>query len=234
MRGAIPPLPQYVFMAWCLVKRSDSFTLPGANPAVLHTSSSRGTCLSTRKTDILPSYHIVSHAGLLLLATVLSGTELHYSWWQACVSLLDSLVQHRKEGVSKSFRTESITTINTLWEATQRFMAAKLTRLTHKIAIQLHLLAESYIICISRSRRPVRKLLDTPSHLAVFRFHNGNNALCWISHMSPRMGGGVGELVYLVNNGSGTNIQTIEGKQENRSKWWHTDIHIQTRTHQFN
>jgi len=38
-------------------------------------------------------------------------------------------------------------------------MGAKLTRLTHKIAIQLHLVAESS----SRSRRPVRKLLDTTS-----------------------------------------------------------------------
>jgi hypothetical protein len=27
MRGAIPPLPQYVFMAWCLVKHRDNFTL---------------------------------------------------------------------------------------------------------------------------------------------------------------------------------------------------------------
>jgi hypothetical protein len=44
-------------------------------------------------------------------------------------------------------------------------MAAKLTRLTHKIAIQLHLLAESCNICSSDSRRPVRKLLDTPSYL---------------------------------------------------------------------
>jgi len=48
------------------------------------------------------------------------------------------------EGVSKSFRTESITkhvftTINTCWEATQRVMATKITRLTQKIAIQLHL-----------------------------------------------------------------------------------------------
>jgi len=42
-------------------------------------------------------------------------------------------------------------------------MAAKLTRLTHKIAIQLHLVAESWPICSSRCRRPVRKLLDTPS-----------------------------------------------------------------------
>jgi len=39
-------------------------------------------------------------------------------------------------------------------------MVAKLTRLTHKIAIQLHLMAQSRTICSSRSRRPVRKLLD--------------------------------------------------------------------------
>jgi hypothetical protein len=43
-------------------------------------------------------------------------------------------------------------------------MAAKLTRLTRKIAMQLHILAESYTICSSRSRRPVRKLLDTTSY----------------------------------------------------------------------
>jgi hypothetical protein len=40
--------------------------------------------------------------------------------------------------------------------------AAKLTILTHKTAIQLHLVAESCTICCSRSRRPVRKLLVTP------------------------------------------------------------------------
>jgi hypothetical protein len=27
MSGAIPPLPQYAFMAWCLVKHRDNFTL---------------------------------------------------------------------------------------------------------------------------------------------------------------------------------------------------------------
>jgi hypothetical protein len=27
MRGAIPPLPQYVLMAWCLVKHRDNFTI---------------------------------------------------------------------------------------------------------------------------------------------------------------------------------------------------------------
>jgi hypothetical protein len=26
MRGAIPPLPQYFVMAWCLVKHRDNFT----------------------------------------------------------------------------------------------------------------------------------------------------------------------------------------------------------------
>jgi len=51
------------------------------------------------------------------------------------------------EGVTKRFRTESITKyklrkINTRSEATQRVMAVKRTRLTHKIAIQLHPVAD--------------------------------------------------------------------------------------------
>jgi hypothetical protein len=41
-------------------------------------------------------------------------------------------------------------------------MVANLTRLTHKIAIQLHLVAESCTICSFRSRQPVRKLLENP------------------------------------------------------------------------
>jgi hypothetical protein len=48
-------------------------------------------------------------------------------------------------------------------------MAAKLTTVTHKIAIQLHLVAESCMIYSSRSRRAVRKLLDTASNLILFR-----------------------------------------------------------------
>jgi hypothetical protein len=60
---------------------------------------------------------------------------------------------------------ETTTIINTRWEASQRVMTAKLARLTHKIAIQLHLVAESCIICSSHARRPVRKLLDTSSYL---------------------------------------------------------------------
>jgi len=42
-------------------------------------------------------------------------------------------------------------------------MTAKLTSLTHKIVIQLHLVAESCTICSSCSRQTVQKLLDTPS-----------------------------------------------------------------------
>jgi hypothetical protein len=49
-------------------------------------------------------------------------------------------------------------------------MVAKLARLTHKIAIQLHLVAESCTICSSHSRRPVRKLLYTPSYTHPHRF----------------------------------------------------------------
>jgi hypothetical protein len=58
-----------------------------------------------------------------------------------------------------------INKINTRWEATQRIMVPKLTRLIHKIAIQLHLVAERCTTCSSRSRQPVRKLLDTPSYI---------------------------------------------------------------------
>jgi len=59
------------------------------------------------------------------------------------------------------------TIINTRWEATQNVMAAKLTRLTYKTAMRLHLVAESSTIWSSRARRPVRKLLDTPSYGAI-------------------------------------------------------------------
>jgi len=40
-------------------------------------------------------------------------------------------------------------------------MAAKLTRLTYQIVIQLHLVAESCTICSSRCRQPVQKLKTT-------------------------------------------------------------------------
>jgi hypothetical protein len=56
-------------------------------------------------------------------------------------------------------------------------MAAKLTRLTHKIATQLHLVVQSSTICSSRSRRTVRKLLDALSYVELgprFVFHQRN------------------------------------------------------------
>jgi hypothetical protein len=58
-------------------------------------------------------------------------------------------------------------------------MTAKLVtliRLTDKIAIQLHLVAESCTTCSCCSRWPVRKLLDTPSYTAeIVPFHiNGS------------------------------------------------------------
>jgi hypothetical protein len=37
---------------------------------------------------------------------------------------------------------------------------------THKIAIQVHLVADNCTICCFRSRRPVRKILDTPLYLS--------------------------------------------------------------------
>jgi hypothetical protein len=76
------------------------------------------------------------------------------------------------EDISRSFRTESIKKCTLIFgnarrEETQRVMAAKLTRLTHKIAIQLHLVAQSCTICSSHSRQPVRKHLDTPSYVTI-------------------------------------------------------------------
>jgi hypothetical protein len=46
-------------------------------------------------------------------------------------------------------------------------MATKFTRMTHKIAIRLHLVAESCTIRSSRSRRPVRKLLDIHPRIII-------------------------------------------------------------------
>jgi len=46
-------------------------------------------------------------------------------------------------------------------------MEAKLTRLPHKIAIQLHVVAQSCTICGSRSGRPVRKLLVISSYYGI-------------------------------------------------------------------
>jgi hypothetical protein len=49
-------------------------------------------------------------------------------------------------------------------------LAAKLTRLTHKIAILLRLVAERCTICTSCSKWPVQNILDTPSYSTKSRF----------------------------------------------------------------
>jgi hypothetical protein len=63
-------------------------------------------------------------------------------------------------------------------------MAAKLTKLTHKIAIQLHLVAEICTICSSRARRPVRKLLDTPSYIPVCMCRGEGLEIWVLEHIS--------------------------------------------------
>jgi hypothetical protein len=90
--------------------------------------------------------------------------------------------------VNTTTTTTTTTTINTRWKATQRVMATELSRLTHKITIKVHIVAESCIICSSCSRRPVRKLLDTPSYLSC-SFCNGRSGclmssilLTWYNH----------------------------------------------------
>jgi len=44
MRGAIPPLPQYVFMAWCLVKQRDfTYLLTYLMSHGMYTHANKGT-----------------------------------------------------------------------------------------------------------------------------------------------------------------------------------------------
>jgi hypothetical protein len=69
-------------------------------------------------------------------------------------------------------------------------MAANLTRLTHTIAIQLHLVAGNCTIYNSRSRWPVRKLLDTSSYVLwpIHLINVGNmnyEAPCHVIFSSP-------------------------------------------------
>jgi len=70
-------------------------------------------------------------------------------------------------GVSKSFQTESITKYTLTTNKPSLRSNIKLTRLTHNTEIQLHLVAESCIICSSRNKWPVRKLLDIPSYMYI-------------------------------------------------------------------
>jgi hypothetical protein len=86
--------------------------------------------------------------------------------WMVQISGDHTTVYPKVSGLSHNEIKTTTTTTNTRWEAIKRVMAAKLTRLTHKLVIQLHLVAESCTIWSSRARQPVRKLLDTPSYAA--------------------------------------------------------------------
>jgi hypothetical protein len=134
-----------------------------------------GSALSQGSRSASSNY---KHPAVLFTAVLTAATSplSRWSWqetsWSVCLLPNRNFVSSLCENVSKSFRTESMkkythTVGITRWEATQRFMAAKLTRLTHRIAIQLHLGVESCTICSSRSRLPVRKLLDTPSYTPI-------------------------------------------------------------------
>jgi hypothetical protein len=103
----------------------------------------------------------------VLLTLVLAGLLFMISKLSICVSY--TRVYPKVSGLSHNEINNNKTT-NIRLEATQRVMAAKLTRLTYKRAIQLHLFAESCTICSSRSRRPVRKILDTPSYIKFIGF----------------------------------------------------------------
>jgi hypothetical protein len=92
-------------------------------------------------------------------AELASGILLSFRHYRAlCAGAVRGCIQKFPDWVDNEISN------NTRWEATQSVMAAKLTRLTHKMEIQLHPVAESCTICSSRSRRPVWKLLDTPSY----------------------------------------------------------------------
>jgi hypothetical protein len=93
-------------------------------------------------------------------------------------------------------------------------MAAKLTRLTHRIAIQLHLVTESSTICSSRSRQSVRKLLNTH-----FRF--GNNLFYTRSKYSCHSMINRELLQYYVSN---TDIISHLKRQEDDYRWVDKDL----------
>jgi hypothetical protein len=69
MRGAIPPLPQYVFMVWCLVKHRDNFTLPLPLPLPLLASSALLTMLHPLLENVLQT---VNHFEIYCLGAPLS------------------------------------------------------------------------------------------------------------------------------------------------------------------
>jgi hypothetical protein len=131
----------------------------GALPPLPHTSSWRGTLKMCKISSCNKDRHITSGVNMLLRSMPVRCTTVY----------------PKVSGLSHN----EINNNNTRWEATQRVMATKLTRLTHKIAIQLHLVAESSNVFSSRSRWPVRKLLDTPSYVERDEVGRRDNTWTW-------------------------------------------------------
>jgi hypothetical protein len=105
---------------------------------------------------------ICLHFKILFIKTYLS--QFYSFCWKRCPTMFMNIseryeirrcIQKFPDWVITKYM---LTTINSHWETTQRVKTAKLTRLTHKIAVQLHLVAESCTICSSHSRWLVWKL----------------------------------------------------------------------------
>jgi hypothetical protein len=113
-------------MTWCLVKYRDNFTF------YLYVI----TELVVHMLNYVPHHHEDVWERRCMAPRILNlGTTWHHGATGIHFSKGHKDEGRAYEGVSKSFRTESITkykltTINTRWEATQGVMAAKLTRLT--------------------------------------------------------------------------------------------------------
>jgi hypothetical protein len=78
MSGAISPLPQYVFMSWCLVKHMDNFTfyiiyIYVHNAFIIY--KERITSIKTYIELSIPINILVSHIAVLYAGSIL----LHYS-----------------------------------------------------------------------------------------------------------------------------------------------------------
>jgi hypothetical protein len=70
MRGATPPLPQYVFMAWCSVKHRDNFTF-------LPLPSSVAVRAGTRQEDQATTVRGVLHNGVHVWCCFVPAIILH-------------------------------------------------------------------------------------------------------------------------------------------------------------
>jgi hypothetical protein len=164
MLGSVPPLPQYASMAWCSVKKSTGTTLSFTFISTERNSTVQYLQIWEAWRSVAARWttaHCIGRCEVGWLSTAPAGSTSNYRKaihteprpWFVCSNSHQEFgscptgwiaTQFLYEGVSKSFRTVMVTkstTINTRWEATQRVMAAKLTRLTHKIAMQLHLVA---------------------------------------------------------------------------------------------